>query len=140
MNNDLTSDEQALMKTLLEYVNYMNTGDFEKWLSLWNEEAVQMQPYVPALVGVEKIGKAMRQVFEKNKIEIYIKEINEVIVHHDMGLTRLDYTLTLVDRNGKRIPLYPEGKTLTIWSRQKDGSWKITHDCSNLSTRRRIGT
>ena len=140
MDKDLTSDEQALRKTLLEYINYMNTGDFDQWLSIWSSEAIQMPPYVPALVGVEKIGKAMKPVFEKNKIEIYIKEINEVLVHYDMGLTRLDYTLTLVDRNGKRIPLYPEGKTLTIWAKQKDGSWKITHDCSNLSTRRRIVT
>jgi ketosteroid isomerase-like protein len=138
MNNNLTSDEQALKKSLLEYVTHMNTGNFDQWLSIWSENAVQMPPYVPALVGAEKIGTAMKPVFEKNKIEIYIKEINEINVHHDMGLTRLEFTLTIIDRNGKRIPLYPEGKTLTIWTRQKDGSWKITHDCSNLSTRRRI--
>jgi ketosteroid isomerase-like protein len=140
MDKELLSDEQELRKTLLEYVNHMNTGDFNQWLSVWSEEAVQMQPYVPALVGVEKIGKAMKPVFEKNKIEVYIKAINEVLVNHDMGLTRLEYTLILVDLNGKRIPLYPKGKTLTIWAKQKDGSWKITHDCSNLSTRRRIIT
>ena len=87
MEKDLRSDEQALRKTLLEYVNHMNTGDFDRWLSIWSEEAVQMPPYVPALVGVEKIKKAMKPVFEKNKIEIYIKEINEVLVHNDIGLT-----------------------------------------------------
>ena len=136
----LTSDEQALKQTLLDYVNHMNNGDFDRWLSIWSKEAVQMPPYVPALIGVDTIGKAMKPVFEKNKIEIKIKEINEVLVHQDVGLTRCEFTLTLVDRNGKRIPLYPEGKTLTIYARQKDGSWKITHDCSNLSTRRRVYT
>jgi hypothetical protein len=73
VNNNLTSDEQALKKSLLEYVNHMNTGDFDKWLSIWSENAVQMPPYAPALVGVKKIGKAMKPVFDKNKIELYIK-------------------------------------------------------------------
>ena len=140
MKKELTPDEQALRQTLLDYVNHMNKGDFTQWLSLWSEEAVQMPPYVPAWVGKEKIGKAMKPVFEKNKIELKIKAVNDVIVHHDMGLTRCVFTLALVDGNGKRIPLYPEGKTLTIYARQKDGSWKITHDCSNVSTRSRIIT
>ena len=75
MKKELTLDEKALRQTLLDYVNHMNNGDFNQWLSIWSEEAVQMPPYVPALVGKKKIGKAMKPVFEKNKIEIKSKRL-----------------------------------------------------------------
>jgi len=118
----------------------MNNGDFEGWLSLWNQDGVQMMPFIPAREGIEEIRAVMEPVFKKYTVELSINEIQDVIAYHDSGLTRCKYTLTLIDQKGRRIQGDPDGKTLTLYTRQPDGSWKIIYDCSNTSSRKRSFT
>ena len=122
------------------YAMHMNNGDFEGWLSLWNRDGIQMMPFVPAREGIEEIRAVMEPVFKKYTVELSINEIQDVIAYHDSGLTRCTYTLTLIDQKGRRIQGDPEGKTLTLYTRQPDGSWKIIYDCSNTSARKRSFT
>jgi ketosteroid isomerase-like protein len=129
----------AALKGMLEvYVGHFNKGDFEEWMALWNKNAVQMMHSVPATVGVDAIRKVMSPIFKNYTVEITINEILDVEVDHGFGLTRCNYTMKLKDSKGKRVPGIPDGKTLTIYARQPDGSWEITYDCSNSNSRRII--
>lgn len=119
------------------YARHFNCGNFEQWLSLWNKNGVQMMPYVPARVGIDEIRAVMKPVFKNYTVELRINEIQDVIAYHDSGLTRCKYSLTLIDRKGNRITGDPDGKTLTLYSRQPDGSWEIMYDCSNTNARAR---
>ena len=116
----------------------MNNGDFQRWLSLWNKDGVQMMPYIPSRVGIEQIKAVMEPVFNNYKVELELVEIEDIIADHDSGLTRCKYTLSLINKKGNHIPGDPDGKTLTLYARQPNGSWQIIYDCSNTSARRRV--
>jgi ketosteroid isomerase-like protein len=129
-------DIAALKGMLYDYAGHFNSGNFEEWLSLWNRDGVHMMHSVPAIVGIDEIRAEMAPIFRNYTVELTINEILDVIVDHDFGLTRCNYTLKLKNSKGKRVPGIPDGKTLTIYARRPDGSWEITYDCSNSNSRR----
>jgi ketosteroid isomerase-like protein len=130
-------DVIALRETLESYVMYLNEGKFEEWLSLWMEDGVQMMAFVPAVEGREEIKKVMRPIFEGYVVELTLTGIQDVLAYADYGLTRCTYSMKLSEANGRRAPGIPDGKTLTIYRRQPDGTWKIHYDCSNANSRKR---
>ncbi|MBT6605362.1 hypothetical protein HOB36_09775 [Candidatus Bathyarchaeota archaeon] len=129
-------DIVALKGMLDDYARHFNSGNIEEWLSLWNRNGVNMMHSVPAIVGIDEIRIEMEPIFRNYTVELTINEILDVIVDHDIGLTRCNYTLKMKNSKGKRVPGIPDGKTLTIYERQPDGSWEITYDCSNSNSRR----
>ena len=129
-------DIVALKGMLDDYARHFNSGNIEEWLSLWNRNGVNMMHSVPAIVGIDEIRIEMEPIFRNYTVELTINEILDIIVDHDIGLTRCNYTLKMKNSKGKRVPGIPDGKTLTIYERQPDGSWEITYDCSNSNSRR----
>ena len=67
-------------------------------------------------------------------LDIVIHSIEDVKVYGDLGLTRCTYTLKLTPKaGGETINAMPDGKTLSLFERQSDGSWKMVYDCFNSS-------
>ena len=65
-------------------------------------------------------------------LDIAIVSIEDAKVHGDLGLTRCTYTLKATPKaGGETINAMPDGKALTLYGRQSDGSWKIVYDCFN---------
>ena len=128
---DKEKDVAAVKEILNKYAEFCNAGDFESWMSLWTDDGVQMPPDTPTKVGKEQIREYMKQIFDQFdlKIEIHTEEGK---VHGDYGLTRCTYWLDLIPKaGGETIHAMPDGKALTIYERQPDGSWKIVYDCFN---------
>ena len=75
--------------------------------------------YTPARIGKEQVGKAVKPAIEEAK------------VYGDLGLTRCTYTLKMTPKAGGETITFPEGKALTLYERQSDGSWKIKYDIFN---------
>jgi len=101
-------------------------------MSLWADDGIQMPPDTPARNGKEQIREGMKPVFDDMKLDIAIKSIEDVEVHGDLGLTRCKYTLKLTPKaGGETINAMPDGKALTLFRKQPDGSWKVAYDCFN---------
>jgi ketosteroid isomerase-like protein len=49
----------------------------------------------------------------------------------DLGYTYGSYVFTSKDKDGKMVPSY--GKYMSVWRKQKDGSWKVVVDMGNSS-------
>lgn len=130
-------DVAAIKAALMDYAKHMTEGNYEDWIDLWGPSAVQMMPFVPAVEGKGEIGKVMKPIFEKYNMELTIREVQDVLAYLDSGITRCVYTLKMTDKNGRKAPGIPDGKTLTLWSRTPDGEWKIQYDCSNANSRAR---
>lgn len=65
-------------------------------------------------------------------MELVIIKIEEARIYGDLGLTRCRYSLKGVPKGGSEtIEIMTDGKALTLYSRQPDGSWKIVYDCFN---------
>jgi uncharacterized protein (TIGR02246 family) len=126
----------AIKEILRQYTVSMNEGNFDLWMSLWTEKAIQMLPYSPIRIGKKQIQKRMKTAFDQMNIDVTINKIVDAKVSGDLGLTVVTYTMKWTPKEGgQTINAVPDGKTLTLYERQKDGSWKIAYDCSNLNKR-----
>ena len=136
MSSDIKKDEATVKETLNQYANCMSEGDFDMWMSLWADEGIQMIPYAPARIGKKQIRARMKPAFDRMTLDLAINSIEDVKVSGDLGLTVCNYTLKMTPKaGGNTINATPEGKALTVYERQSDGSWKIAYDCSNPSKR-----
>ena len=131
--DSMEADITAIKEVLNQYAVAVNTGDFDLWISLWADDGVQMPPGAPAKIGKEQIGKAAKPAFDKMNRDITI-HIKEAKVYGDLGLTRCTYTLKMTPKAGGETITLPEGKALTLYERQSDGSWKIKYDIFNSNT------
>ena len=122
----------AIKEMLSQYAYGCNTGDFDLWISLWADDGVQMPPDTPVRIGKEQIREGMKPAFDQMNLEIAITSIDEAKVYGGLGLTRCTYTLDMtLKAGGETIHAMPDGKALTLYERQSDGSWKIAYDCFN---------
>ncbi len=130
----MDTDVAAIRDVLSQYAEGLNTGDFDLWMSLWADNGVQMPPDTPACVGKEQIRAENASAFDEMSMEIAILEIEDAKTSGNLGLTRCKYSLKITPKaGGETINAMPEGKALTLYERQPDGSWKIAFDCFNSS-------
>jgi len=129
---DVEADITAIKEIGNQYAVACNTGDFDLWISLWADDGVQMPPGTPARIGKEQIREGMKPLFDQMNLDITIHSIDDVKVYGDLGLSRGTYTLKMTPKaGGETINAMPDGKALTLFERQSNGSWKIVYDCFN---------
>jgi len=126
------ADIKEITELLNQYAGGVNSGDFDYWISLWADDGVQMSPEAPALSGKEQIQAGNKPAFDQMNLDIAIHSVDHVEVHGDLGLSRCTFTFKATPKGGgETINLMPDGKALTLYRKQSDGSWKIIYDCFN---------
>ena len=129
---DVEADITAIKEIINQTAVSCNTGDFDLRISLWADDAIQMPPGTPARIGKEQIREGMKPAFDQMNLDLTFNSIDDVKVYGDFGLTRCTYTLKMTPKaGGETINYMPDGKVLTLFERQSDGSWKIIYDCFN---------
>jgi uncharacterized protein (TIGR02246 family) len=130
----MEADITAIKEMLNRYALITNAGDWDRWISLWADDGVQMPPDDPARIGKEQIRAGMKPLFDQLNLDIVIHSIEDARVYGDLGFTRCTYTLKATPKaGGETLDVMPDGKALTLYARQPDGSWKIVYDCFNSS-------
>jgi len=109
-----------------------NSGDLERWLSLWIDEGVQMAPDAPPRVGKEQIRAAMQPIFKLFVTRNAAISSEEVQILGDWGYSYGTYAFDMAPKEGGEMTSY-SGKFLDIVVKQADGSWKIAIDCHNAN-------
>lgn len=125
--------ETAVNAAYQEYAASLHAGDAERWIALWTEDGVQMPPGAPAVSGKENIVSGLRgalEVFSFSDMQINNEEVQVV---DDWAYARGTYTVTYVPKNGGD-PIFIDGKYLSIFQKQPDGSWKLHRDIFNSNT------
>ncbi len=121
---------RAVDETWTEYSALVNAGDADTWIKLWDDKGVQMPPGAPANVGKATILQGIRGAFEAYDYRDFVINNEEVEVLGDFGFARGTYSTLLVPKaGGEHIPI--DGKYLTIFKKQADGTWKIYRDAFN---------
>ncbi|MFW9778176.1 MAG: YybH family protein [Candidatus Heimdallarchaeota archaeon] len=124
-------DINAVKEVLNQFAIGLNSGNLDHWMSIWADNAVQMPPDTPSRIGKNYIRERSQGTFERMNFEIKI-DLKETKVYGDLGITRCNYTLKLIPKDGgETINAVPDGKALTLYKRQSDSSWKIIYDCFN---------
>ncbi len=128
--DDLEAFKAAVQDTLDKYSAAMNAEDSDLWISLYDENGIQMSPNASAVVGKPAIEKGIRQSYQALDWEKFTIRLEEVQVGGDWGFARGTYSAFITPKAGGETA-FIDGKYLTIFKRQPDGSWKIFRDCFN---------
>ena len=108
-----------------EMVEYMLKGDTEKNLKLYTDDAISMPSYEPMHQGIAEIRKASQAMVESGwKFESFEPTTVKVIPMGDL-ITEIGTYKVSMTMGATKTPMKDQGKYLTIWEKQDDGSLKI---------------
>lgn len=122
-------DVKALMDTSRAWSASVKSGDLDKIVSFWTDDAVVMMPGEPVRRGKGEIRPYVQQSLKTPGFSISWEPIEGSISKSgDIGyLIERDH-VTFPDGHGgttERI-----GRGVTVWKKQADGSWKNALDIS----------
>lgn len=125
------ADASAIFDT---YGRCVQQEDIQGWIALWAEDpVVKLAPGTPTLFGREAIAGHLRadlDVISWQKVDI---TVGEVVSVGDLAFARGTVTLAGETKAGGD-PVAADGKFLTVFGRQADGSWKICRDVYNFDS------
>ncbi len=128
---DLEAVKAALMEADRTWSK--TAGDAAAFVAFTAEGAHFLNPEAPEAVGKEQIGEAVSKMFSAPGLELQWRASSaEVSGSGDLGYTLGTFELTVNDAEGN--PVTREGKYVTIWRKQMDGSWKVVADAPNFNS------
>jgi len=104
--------------------------DVDKAVAFCDEQGSLLWPNGPRATGKNAIAKATESAFAipDFKLEWHPDQV-AVARSGELGYTSGTYRWTFKDASGK--PASDKGKYLTVWKKQKDGSWTVLLDMFN---------
>ncbi|MDX1701423.1 MAG: DUF4440 domain-containing protein [Melioribacteraceae bacterium] len=120
-----TKAETEKIKVIVKEFDEANmSGDIDKFVSLYTEDAISMPQHESVRKGIDAIRDYHQSYHEQNNV-IESKNISEeVIICGDWAIERGTYTQTSVSKSGGEAS-QDEGKYLVIYQRLYDGQFKI---------------
>jgi ketosteroid isomerase-like protein len=125
-------DIAAINELYNQYCIHANAGDIDKFLSLWEDTAIRMDPDKPSIIGKENITKFFKPSFERFNVNVAVDDDKEIQILGNMAFSRGTYTLSITPKEGGSTTTF-NGKWLDIDKRHADGSWKIYIDMVNYN-------
>lgn len=125
---------EAVPEILQNYAASLLAGDPERWIENWTEDCVQMPPGGPINVGKQMLLESISAWLDAYAVSD-LEQIGEVEIEEagDWAYARGHYSYRLTPQDGSPSYVF-EGKFLSIFQRQTDGTWKMHRDCFNSST------
>ncbi len=119
---DSTADEQAILDIWSTYTEARVAGDADTWLGLWDENGIRMPPGAPA-VAFATFAPGTPERFANPPASMEINS-EEIVVADDWAYSRGTFMVNDAI----------EGKFLTVFRRQDDGSWRIYRDSFSMNS------
>ena len=122
-----TDDRIAIRKLLMDNAAALNTGDPSAMAKFYEQDAVQLPPNSPAVIGWKAIRSTLESGFKGIKVTETI-QIIEVSSSYRWAFARGTYRIVTTPQGGGE-PTVATGNWLNILRRQPDDSWKIARSC-----------
>jgi ketosteroid isomerase-like protein len=128
---DLDRWRTTLERTSDDMVRAALAGDSEKLVSLYTDDAVYMPSYHEMLEGQEAIARYQEEMDQSgirfHSMDFTILELWQDRDHlYEIGKYGLSMTVP-----GTPVPVADNGKFMTVWAKQRDGSLKIKAEIWN---------
>ena len=121
------TEAEKLMQTSREWSNAAATRDVEKVLSYWDDSATVISAGQPVLQGKQAIRGMVESSFNTPGFKIsWAPETAEISQSGDLGYMIEHDDMIMNDSTGK--PITKRYKSVTIWKKIADGSWKNVVD------------
>ncbi|NOR12305.1 MAG: DUF4440 domain-containing protein [Candidatus Aminicenantes bacterium] len=128
---DVEADVEAIKSLVNEVEKAFNERNLEAYMATIADDAVYMPPGVPALIGKEAIRNWYDFEATSFKATIFSDEIE---VHGDWAFSRAHWKGSWIQKDSGETTQM-ESKTVNIFRRQPDGSWKSSHAIWNYTSR-----
>ena len=117
----------AIDKKFMEDVNW---GSAAAGAAAYTDDAILMPPNNSPVRGKQAIEKYLAEIGSQLQASNFQLSILEVDVQGDTTIVRGTYSSSFTVP-GTDAPMEDRGKTLNVWKRQADGSWKLHRDIWN---------
>ena len=126
---DQKTEGEKVMQVSKEWSQAASTGDVEKTVSYWADDAVVMSAGQPSLSGKQAIREMVQESYKIPGFRIsWQPQTVKVSESGDMAYLIENSQVSFNDSTGKQITM--NNKAVSIWRKQKDGSWKNVVDIS----------
>lgn len=122
----------TLMNLETQFMNAAASKGSAGYMSYYAADAVELPNGVDAIKGKDNIAGTMGFLDQGNKLT-WKPDFADMAASGDLGYTYGTYVLTSKDKDKDGKPIVEQGKYLTIWKKQPDGSWKVAVDMGNGS-------
>jgi uncharacterized protein (TIGR02246 family) len=123
------ADVEAIKRVNVGLINAFNAGDVSAAVALVTDDAVDLPPHRPAVIGREAIRSFVQSDFDRFSMN-FTDEIIEVEVAGDLAVVWSNYSVTLTPKDGGES-IESNGKWVKVLKRQPDGSWKFWRNIWN---------
>jgi len=113
-----------------EVLSASGSGDLNPLVALFSDDSVIMPPNDTDVYGCEEIRAWWEEYFEFFIVKSAVESEEEVTVAGDQAFVRASFSATIVPKAGGPT-IHDEIRSLTVWRRQPDGTWKISHQIWN---------
>lgn len=121
---------ESLKKADLDFAEATKEKRLDGWMSAFAEEATAFPAGKPMISGLSELRTFYSRMFEDPNFEITWRPVKaDVAASGDLGYTI--GTAEFRTKNKEGNPVIRPGKYLTVWKKQKDGSWKVVADLGN---------
>jgi ketosteroid isomerase-like protein len=129
------TEAEKLMQLSRDWSKSAATDSIEKTISYWAEDAIVMSPGEPALKGKQAIRGMIEGSSKIPGFRISWEPLSVVVSKSgDMAYMIEQNQITVNDSLGNPITQY--NKSVTIWRKEADGSWKNVVDMWNAEPAR----
>ena len=126
----MASDEQEIRTVHSIWIDAVNAGDLARLLTLVAEDVVFLSPG-QAPFGREEFSSNFTTAHQQMRI-CCTSELEEVIVVGEVAYTRSRDELSVTPRPGGKAAQFA-GHRMTVYRKQRDGSWLLSRDVHTLS-------
>ena len=134
---NLEFERAALMQTSRDWARTAASGDLERTLSFWSDDAIVMPPGQAAVVGKAAIRDFLRQMSAIPGFSIsWEPEHASVANQGDVGYMVERSRITFTEATGGARAQF--GKAVTVWRKDSTGAWKCVVDTWNDNPTERV--
>ena len=132
-SQDLDKVKAKIEKLNKIYTQAMLDNDMETMLSMYSDDIISMPSYQPMVKGIAKIKELSEaQIKSGWKTTKFDLKPTDILLAGNLAIEIGNYDMAMT---GPGVPEWKDnGKYMTIWEEQKDGSLKIKVETWNTDT------
>ena len=131
---EMDANAKALAQLDDDWSKAAATRDADRVASFYAEDAIAYPPNEPVAIGRAAARKVWASYFADPSFKISWKTVHAgVSASGDLGFTAGTYEDSFKGPDGKLV--HEKGKYVCTWKKDKNGTWKATHDIWNTDSK-----
>ena len=121
------------------FTNAAKAGDVDALVSLAQDDIVSMGPNDTTVYGKAEYRSWWEEYFQYFRLVAFSEPERSIVINGDFAIEHSGYMIAVAPLSGG-TRIRDDGRILSIWKRQQDGSWKIWQTMWNSTNPIGIGT